>query len=202
MDDQPNKTDVRYELFLSELAADGNVTRAANIAGVQRSCVYDKRERDPEFAKRWANAIDAFADTLEKEAFRRAVLGVEKPIAYQGQFTYVMERDQNGKVIYDMTDEGEVDKDGNPKLTRTPRYKLDENGKPQVVAIREYSDTILLAMLKAKKPQEYRDNAKIELGNAPGETFKTETTPTQAARVIAFALAQGLRNVASGEDLG
>ena len=202
MDDQPNKTDVRYELFLSELAVDGNVTRAANIAGVQRACVYDKRERDPEFAKRWANAINAFADTLEKEAFRRAVLGVEKPIAYQGQFTYVMERDQNGKVIYDMTDEGEVDKDGNPKLTRTPRYKLDENGQPQVVAIREYSDSILLAMLKAKKPQEYRDNAKIELGNAPGETFKTETTPTQAARVIAFALAQGLRNVANGEDLG
>lgn len=202
MDDQPNKNDVRYELFLSELAVDGNVTRSAKIAGIERGCVYDKREREPEFAKRWADAIDAFADTLEKEAFRRAVLGVEKPIAYQGQFTYVMERDKNGKVLYDLTDEGETDKDGNPKLTRTPRYKLDENGQPQVVAIREFSDSLLTILLKAKRPKEYRDNAKIELGNAPGETFKTETTPTQAARTIAFALAMGLRNVANGEDLG
>lgn len=57
-------------------------------------------------------------------------------------------------------------------------------------------------MLKAKKPQEYRDNTKIELANAPGETFKTEETPIQSARKIAFALALGLRNVEKGEDLG
>lgn len=202
MTDQPNKSDIRHDLFISELAVDGNVTRAARVAGVERCGLYDKRERDPEFARRWAMAINAFADTLEKEAFRRAVLGVEKPIAYQGQFTYVMERDANGKVIYDMTDEGEVDKDGNPKLTRTPRYQLDENGRPKVVAIREYSDSILLALLKAKKPQEYRDNARVELGNVPGEAFKTEETPLQAARKIAFALALGLQNVESGEDLG
>lgn len=195
--------DIQRQRFLEELSITGSVSSAALAAGYRSaSNVYAIRRGDEEFAEAWQDALDAFADTLEKEAFRRAVLGVEKPIAYQGQFTYVMERDQNGKVIYDMTDEGEVDKDGNPKLTRTPRYKLDENGQPQVVAIREYSDTILLAMLKAKKPQEYRDNAKIELGNAPGETFKTETTPTQAARVIAFALAQGLRNVARGEELG
>lgn len=195
--------DIQRQRFLEELSSTGSVSSAALIAGYRStSNVYAIRRGDEEFAEAWQDALDTFADTLEKEAFRRAVLGVEKPIAYQGQFTYVMERDQNGKVIYDLTDEGETDKDGNPKLTRTPRYKLDENGQPVVVAIREYSDSILLAMLKAKKPQEYRDNAKIELGNTPGETFKTEMSPTQAARTIAFALALGLRNVASGEDLG
>ena len=195
--------DIQRQRFLEELSTTGSVSSAALTAGYRSaSNVYAIRRGDEEFAEAWQDALDTFADTLEKEAFRRAVLGVEKPIAYQGQFTYVIERDQNGKVLYDLTDEGETDKDGNPKLTRTPRYKLDENGQPQVVAIREYSDSILLAMLKAKKPQEYRDNTKIELANAPGETFKTEETPIQSARKIAFALALGLRNVEKGEDLG
>lgn len=195
--------EIKRHRFLAALAECGSVSSATLQAGFKHtSDVYALRRRDETFALQWQDALDSFADTLEKEAFRRAVLGVEKPIAYQGQFTYVMERDANGKVIYDMTDEGEVDKDGNPKLTRTPRYQLDENGRPKVVAIREYSDSILLALLKAKKPQEYRDNARVELGNVPGEAFKTEETPLQAARKIAFALALGLQNVESGEDLG
>lgn len=195
--------DIQKQRFIEELSQCGSVSTASLLAGYKyTSSVYAMRRTDEDFAQAWQDALDVYADVLEKEAFRRAVVGIEKPLAYQGQFTYVMERDQNGKVLYDLTDEGETDKEGNPKLTRTPRYKLDENGQPVVVAIREYSDSILLAMLKAKKPQEYRDNTKIELANAPGETFKTEETPIQSARKIAFALALGLRNVEKGEDLG
>lgn len=195
--------DIQKQRFIEELSQCGSVSTASLLAGYKyTSSVYAMRRTDEDFAQAWQDALDVYADVLEKEAFRRAVVGIEKPLAYQGQFTYVMARGANGKVIYDMVDEGEVDKDGGPKLTRTPRYKLDENGQPVVVAIREYSDSILLAMLKAKKPQEYRDNTKIELANAPGETFKTEETPIQSARKIAFALALGLRNVEKGEDLG
>lgn len=200
-----NAIEVRHNLFFSELAIDGNVTRASRCANLDYKSLYRQRKMDAEFADRWTAALDSYADTLEAEAFRRAVQGVSKPISYQGQFTYEMERDAKGRVIYDEVDEGQQDKDGKPILSKVPRYKLDEHGRPTVVAIKEYSDSILLAMLKAKKPQEYRDNSRVELGNVPGETFKTDETPLQAARKIAFALALGLQNAEkmkeNGEDL-
>ena len=69
--------------FLAALAETGNVTRSAEIAGVERTiCYRDRRERE-EFAEAWADAIEQATDTLEEEARRRALEGVTKPI-YQG----------------------------------------------------------------------------------------------------------------------
>ncbi len=52
-----------------------------------RSGAYALRERDPEFAKAWDEAIDEGVEEVEAEAHRRAVEGVDKPITYQGQIT-------------------------------------------------------------------------------------------------------------------
>lgn len=80
-----NITENRYNLFLAELAIDGNVTRAANAAGVDRSNAYQRRLRNPTFAERWDEAIQAATDAIEAEAFRRAVTGVEEVVYYLGK---------------------------------------------------------------------------------------------------------------------
>ena len=45
-----------------------------------RQTVYDWRAADPAFAAAWDAALDQAADTMEREAFRRAVEGVEEPV--------------------------------------------------------------------------------------------------------------------------
>lgn len=68
----------------------------------------------------------------------------------------------------------------------------------------QYSDSLLLAMLRAKR-KEYGDKSKIELTGADGGALKVEESPTEVARSIAFALALGLRAKekaeADGSDL-
>jgi len=68
----------RIERFLAELSSDANVSAAANAIGVSRRTVYDWREADPEFAKRWDAAVEIGLDALEDEAARRGMRGYEE----------------------------------------------------------------------------------------------------------------------------
>lgn len=65
----------------------GNVKRAAEIAGVNRTTPYtDQWREDPEFAAALPIAKRLGADALEAEAIRRARDGVEEPVGwYKGQ---------------------------------------------------------------------------------------------------------------------
>ena len=67
-------------VFLRELAVDGNRRRAAEVAQVDHSTVYEHRHRDSEFRTAWDAAIDQAAEYLEAEAWRRATEGVEEPL--------------------------------------------------------------------------------------------------------------------------
>ena len=64
----------------------------------------------------------------------------------------------------------------------------------QVGTERQYSDSLLALMLKAKRKREYGDASKIELTGADGGPVKTEETPTAIGRKIAFALAVAMRD--------
>lgn len=66
--------------FLAALAGCGNVTRAAEAAGIHRDTAYAWRHADPAFAADWDSAFDEAAPVLEEEAFRRAHDGVEEPL--------------------------------------------------------------------------------------------------------------------------
>jgi hypothetical protein len=55
----------KRELFLEELAMTSNVQHACRVAGIDHSSTYKFRARDPEFAQRWADAIDQGYDHLE-----------------------------------------------------------------------------------------------------------------------------------------
>jgi hypothetical protein len=73
------------EVFLRELRQHGSVRHACEAAGVARNYAQVARQQDEQFAELWDHALADFADTLEHEAHRRAVVGVEVPIYYRGE---------------------------------------------------------------------------------------------------------------------
>lgn len=81
------RTDRAREKFLAVLAETCNVSEAARSAGMSRRSAYDWRDADADFASAWDDAEQEAADKLEREAWRRAVEGTEKPVTFQGVIT-------------------------------------------------------------------------------------------------------------------
>jgi hypothetical protein len=81
------RTDRAREKFLGVLAQTCNVSEAARTAGMSRNAAYEWRKDDAAFAEAWAEAEQEAADKLEREAWRRAVEGTDKPIVHQGLIT-------------------------------------------------------------------------------------------------------------------
>lgn len=84
---QTKLTERRKRLFLLELARHGIIVRAARAASPRASSQYgavrtfkDERDRDPEFAAKWAEAMEAAEASIEAEIYRRAQEGWEEPI--------------------------------------------------------------------------------------------------------------------------
>lgn len=103
--------------FLDALEEHVTVSAACKAIGIGRRTAYDRRQRDEEFALAWHDVEEATTQRMEREAFRRAVEGTEKPV-YQG--------------------------------------------KELVGTVREFSDTLLIFMLKSRRPEKYRDNMRVE----------------------------------------
>lgn len=108
----------KRDSFLEELRLRGNVFDACQVADLTRSVAYAWRQDDADFAAAWETALDEAADRMEREAHRRAVEGVDKPIYHQGV---------------------------------------------RVDVVREYSDTLLIFLLKAARPEKFRENKAITL---------------------------------------
>lgn len=70
--------------FLERLAETGNVSLAAQFAGLSKQTAYNHRHSDDEFARQWDDALDTATDLLEQEARRRAYEGVDEPVFYKG----------------------------------------------------------------------------------------------------------------------
>ena len=75
-------------------------------------------DKDPAFASAVSQARITFAESLEEEAHRRAVIGVRRPIYYRGE-------------------------------------KVDE--------VAEYSDQLLITLLKANLPEKYRERIDLSV---------------------------------------
>lgn len=87
----------RYELFLDILARTGNISRSAKMAGfpdIRWISAY--RKSNKAFDEKVKEAVAAGVEALEEEAYRRAVLGVKKPVIFQGRHM----TDENGKKMY------------------------------------------------------------------------------------------------------
>jgi len=105
--------------FLEMYRETGNVSRSARFAGISREHIYHYRKDNEAFRAEMAEAEAEALEALEFEAYRRAAVGVDKPVYYKGE---------------------------------------------QCGVIREYSDTLLIFLLKARAPHKYRENLDITSG--------------------------------------
>lgn len=119
------RTDKKEGRFLEELrTTGGNVSRACEAIKVNRQRVYEWRAADPAFAAKWDEAVEAGTEELEQEARRRAYMGVDEPVFYQGE---------------------------------------------ECGAVRKYSDTLLIFLLKGRRPEKYRDNVTLKIDDVDAE---------------------------------
>jgi hypothetical protein len=65
--------------FLAELAASSNVSASARNAGISTSTAYEMRRVNPEFNRRWLQALCEGYDHLEMELLHRLRSGEVKP---------------------------------------------------------------------------------------------------------------------------
>lgn len=166
-------TPEKLTAFCAALSETCNVGKACKAVGISRMTAYTWRKSLPDFADAWDEAMRVGVTALEDEAHRRAFEGVDDPLTHQGRFTYLyrIKRDENGDPV--------LDEDGNP----VQEPVLDENGEPKVAAVRKYSDTLAIFLLKAHNPEKYRENSRIELGGhlAVGEMTEDEIRAELAA---------------------
>lgn len=73
------------EKYITKLRETGLPGRARSHARVSKALVDRRYQQDVEFQEAVSDAMDKWADTLEEEAFRRAVTGTEKGVYYQGE---------------------------------------------------------------------------------------------------------------------
>src|SRR6185369_10055545 len=88
--DQEDQNESRHgavweKAFLAAYAEVGNVAEAAKLARITRQTAYRHKSTDPVFAKMWAEAEQEAADSLEREAWRRATEGTDEPVFYKGE---------------------------------------------------------------------------------------------------------------------
>lgn len=129
MANRSKRTDRAVETFLEVLRKTCNVSEACRKSKVARRTVYEWRESDEAFAAAWKEAEDEAADGLEREAWRRGVEGINKPVTYQGVITAT--------------------------------YK-------------EYSDRMLELLLKAHKPEKFKDRVSAEHSGPNGGPIETK----------------------------
>ena len=78
-------THPRQLAFLDAYSRTGNITRSAEMAGIDRKTHYDWLNNDPSYPERFQQAHEAACDRLELEARRRAEQGTVETIFYQGE---------------------------------------------------------------------------------------------------------------------
>ena len=71
--------------FFRVLAASGSVSLAAKRAGLCRATLYAHRAANPAFARRWADALGLGVEKVRDEVFRRALVGIKKPVFHAGE---------------------------------------------------------------------------------------------------------------------
>lgn len=188
--------------FLVALSETGVMARSARIAGVKYSEVMTLRQRDADFAAACDEAMEIAGDTLEAEARRRAVEGVNEPVVYQGQLTPLWERNADGTTVmeaYEIAPASIGDGgDEVPAVLGTRPKQLVINGVPQFLSVRKYSDTLLQFLLKGRRRAVFGD--KQEITGAGGSPLMPGDETERAARIAALMAIAERRKAAQQDD--
>jgi hypothetical protein len=125
--------------LLACLARTANIKAACDAAGVGRSTFYDRRDSDKAFAAAAAEALESAVDDLELEARRRAKDGVRRVKFHQGLPIMIQACGDDGRPL------------------------TDDQGRPVTVPYteHEYSDTLMIFLLKAHRPEKYRERHEV-----------------------------------------
>lgn len=78
-------TPVLQSAYLKVLSQTGNHVMACEITGLRRDMIKRELARNEQFAAAVEEAKATAAERLEGEAYRRAVLGVEEPVFFEGR---------------------------------------------------------------------------------------------------------------------
>jgi hypothetical protein len=137
--------------FLVAYSEVGNISQAAEIAGVSRQTHYDWLKDDPEYPALFRHAEKQACDRLEQEARRRAVEGVKKPVFHGGK---------------------------------------------QVGVVQEYSDTLLIFLMKGAMPHKYKDRIASEQSGPGGGPIEMNV---QMSRIAGMS-DEELKKILGGES--
>lgn len=72
------RSDTWPPAFLAALLETGVIRYACEVAQIDRSTAYARRETDPDFARAWQSTLDDALDAIELGARRRAIRGVRR----------------------------------------------------------------------------------------------------------------------------
>lgn len=140
--------------YLKVFAECGVMRDAAAAAGVDPHTIWARRQRDPAFAAAEADARAKAADLLESIAWDRATNGLPGRLKFQ-----------DGVAVLD------------PRVPQTP-----EN--PVFYQEREYDNTLLITLLKAHKPERYRDKLDVsgKIEHVPLASLREKLAEVRARR--------------------
>lgn len=180
-------TEDRKALFLDALRECANVTVAARSVGISLGTVYNHRKDDPLFAERFQEALDEAVDMLEYEAHRRAFKGTEEPVFHQGRPTYMYETEPNGEVK--LIDEVIRDEEsGEETVVQKPVILIDpETGRPKLNSVRKYSDGLAQFLLKAHRPDKYRERSEVKQELSGGLQLNDTARAARLAALLQLA---------------
>ena len=146
----------KQKAFLAAYAVCGLVGPAARAAKVARRSHYDWMA-DPAYQSAFEAAKEEAIEALEMEARTRAMVGVAEPVIYQGELCFDYARD-----------------------SKTGAVLLNDEGRPirseQPLVIWKKSDNLAMFLLKAARPERYRDNATVEHTGPGGGPLSVQVT--------------------------
>lgn len=154
----PEQRERKQQRFIKAYRETANIKYSCKVAGVNRQTFYNWRDGDEAFQSQLPDADADADDTLEYALYDRGVLGVPSYVVSQGRIVY--------EDIPDLDEAGHQRIDDKGKI-------ITKRGDPLIE--RKYSDTLLLARLKARMPEKYKDKAQLEhtgKNGGPIDTFQ------------------------------
>ena len=138
--------------FLREFARTGSVSAACRASGLARRTVYNWRDADADFSRRWEGARERGVGRVRDELMARALVGTEVPVWHDGRVVdHVAEPDP--RVLWRLLQALQADIYG-PRAAELAR-RLDA-GEKRVAAyeasLRAEREAALEAQEKSDKP--------------------------------------------------
>lgn len=102
-------------VFLAALGKTANVRASCKMAGIDRVTAYNLRDKDPEFAKAWKDALEDAIELLEEAVRNRAMqtsdtlaiflLKAHRPEVYRERYDHQHSGKSGGPVIVQVVEE-------------------------------------------------------------------------------------------------